>query len=141
MRPLLKEKRKVAGFVPFRKKESGEFEFFMQMRDENAPVHSNMFSLFGGGVEPGEDLLTAVIRETKEELEYSPQKLVYLSDFVTLNATFSIFIEEVGADFESSIEVREGRYGSFLTFPEMRDVLISPIALLVAEGMSSYLGK
>lgn len=132
-------KRQVAGFVPYRKNKSDRYEFYLQMRDEHAPVHQNMFSVFGGGIEKGEDLLNALHREIKEELDYSPEQVEYLSDFETGYANFLVFIERVGADFESKVTVHEGKFGAFLTFDDIvKSQIVSPIAFLITEAMHWY---
>lgn len=139
MNPLLKTKRQVAGFVPYRENASDRYEFFLQMRDEHAPVHQNKFSVFGGGIKEGEGLEAALYREVKEELDYEPAHIEYLSDFETGYANFFVFIEKVGADFESKITVREGKYGAFLTFDDIvKSETISPIAFLIVEAISWY---
>lgn len=43
--------------------------FLFQKRDANAPTNPNKIGLFGGGIEAGESVIAAVIRELKEELE------------------------------------------------------------------------
>ena len=138
----MKTKRQVAGFVPYRKNASDQYEFFLQMRDEHAPVHPNIFSVFGGGIETGENLLNALYREVEEELDYRPKHLEYLSDFETGYANFLVFIEEVGGDFESRVTVHEGKYGAFLSFDEIvKSDIVSPIASLIAEAMHWYFKK
>ncbi len=106
----------VAVFVPYRNGKEG-LEFFLQKRDINAPTHPNIFSMFGGGIENGENATDAVLREIKEELEYVPKELeIFPEQFVSdaNGKVFAVFIEHVAQDFESSVHVMEGEYGLFL---------------------------
>lgn len=87
------------------------------MRDENAPTHPNIFSLFGGQVEKGEDSKTAVFREIWEELVYTPDQLEQIPGQLVIRTSKKyslIYAEEVGPDFESKVRVEEGRYGAFV---------------------------
>lgn len=139
MEALLKAKRQVVCFVPYRKNSSGKLEVFLQMRDANAPVYAKMFSLFGGGIEVAEDTEEALRREVMEELQYSAAKSQYFGHFSNGYSDFYVFIEEVDSDFEARITVLEGEYGSFLTFDDIAcSKLVSPIACLVAEAMQRY---
>jgi 8-oxo-dGTP pyrophosphatase MutT (NUDIX family) len=142
MEPLLKEKRLVAAFIPYRKNHSGEFEFFLQMRDEHAPVHPNIYSLFGGGVDAGESVFDGFLRETAEELDYVPKNPQYFSVFESARGKFHVYIEEVFTDFESLITVNEGKYGSFLTYEAIEKALdTSALARAVTEDMQLYFEK
>ena len=63
----------------------------------------------------------------------------YLSDFETGYANFLVFIERVGADFESKVTVHEGKFGAFLTFDDIvKSQIVSPIAFLITEAMHWY---
>lgn len=139
MEPEYKDKRTVAAFVPYRFSLGGEPEFFMQMRDGNAPVHANMFSLFGGGVEEGESLNEALAREAREELCYDPKQPIYLMRCERSVAVLHVFIEKVGSDFEERVIVQEGEYGRFLRLSDLDSVPISPIARLVMTDIREWL--
>ena len=45
-------------------------EVLLQHRDDTAPISPGQWGLFGGGIEPGEEVRTALIREALEELNY-----------------------------------------------------------------------
>lgn len=132
----------MASFIAYRCKDSQEREYFLQMRDGNAPRHANIYSLFGGEIEEGESIEKAMIREIQEELEYRPTRALYFSQLETASARFFLFIEEVKADFESRIVVHEGEYGSFLSWKDiLQSDCVSPIARVATEGMEWYLEK
>ncbi len=113
----MKQIAEVAVYIPYRACAEGR-EFFFQKRDGNAPTHPNIFSMFGGQIEAGEDSHTAVLREITEELVYTPAALRLFPQQFTSDANgklFDVYIEEVGADFEQRVTVLEGEYGRFLT--------------------------
>lgn len=141
MKPLISgEKKDISVFIPYRRASSGEYEFFLQMRDEHAPIHPNMYSLFGGGIEEGESPEEAFKRETLEELQYEPVRSHYFARFENAYRIFYVFIEEVGTGFESNVTVCEGKYGSFLTPAEIeKSDSITPIAATVVEDINRYL--
>lgn len=47
--------------------EDREGRLLLQLRDLHAPVHPGEWGLFGGGVEPGETVAEAALREFEEE--------------------------------------------------------------------------
>lgn len=47
---------------------SQDRKIVLQLRDAKAPTYPNCLATFGGGIEVGEEPLTALIRELKEEL-------------------------------------------------------------------------
>lgn len=124
----------VAVFVPYRSGARG-LEFFLQKRDGNAPTHPNIFSMFGGGIESGENATDAVLREIKEELEYVPSELkIFPKQFVSdaNGKVFAVFTEYVAQDFESSVHVMEGEYGAFL---DLQDISIRTDVSLVTKAV------
>ena len=142
MEPILMGERQIAVFFPYRKRKDGAHEFFLQRRDAVAPVHANMYSLFGGGIEGIETPVEALKREVWEELRYVPNNAHYLALCGTGYGAFFVFIEEVASDFELHIDIREGVGGRFFTYDEMCDVRdISPIARVVTESTYWYLSS
>lgn len=143
MESLIKtDKKLISSFVPYRRRASGEYEYFLQMRDKHAPVHPSVFSLFGGGIDEGENVEEAFMRETQEELQYVPTKPHFFAVFENAYRKFNVFVEEVGADFESQVTVCEGEYGSFLSMEEIEhSTNVSSIAMLVVEDVDIYLSK
>ena len=141
MEPLLKEKRQISLLIPYRWND-GVLEFFLQKRDANAPVHAKIFSMFGGGFEEGEDMLTALKRELQEELEYEARNAEYFCRFETSRSVANVFIEEVPSDFESKVTVHEGEYGKFLPFESIdKSKEVSDIAEMVTRALTQYLKK
>ncbi len=141
MEPLIKEKRTCALFIPYRYV-NGHVEFYLQKRDANAPVHANIFSTFGGGIEADEDISAALKREVLEELSYEPRNPVYFSKFETSRGIFHVFVEEVDSTFESLVKVSEGEYGAFLPFERIDHAKdVSDIAEMITRAMCTYFSK
>lgn len=141
MEPLMRDKREVSSLVPFRVV-NGVPQFFLQMRDEEAPTNPNKFGLFGGGFENEEGPESALRREIGEELTYTPAGLQYFSRFETDAAIFHVFIEEVGPAFEASIDVREGKYGKFLTLADVMSLPnVTDTARLVVIRVASFIAR
>ncbi|MCX6757820.1 MAG: NUDIX domain-containing protein [Candidatus Nomurabacteria bacterium] len=112
--------RQVVNYIPVQI--NPEIKVFIQRRTIEAPTRPGLFGLFGGGIEEGEDKITALLRETYEELIYIPnqEKLQYLGNyFDEENTQKDIYYEIVDTSFESKIEVFEGEYGAFLNKEEV----------------------
>lgn len=110
------------------------------MRDEHAPTNANIFSIFGGGIDDGETADEALLREIREELEYMPLNVKYFMHSDTGTRTCEVYIEEVGPDFESKVNVREGKYGKFLANDEIvhaKDV--SYLAKILTAEINAWL--
>lgn len=111
-------------------------KFLLQFRDSGAPTNKMRVTLFGGSIDPGEDALTAVVREAKEELE-----LDLATHDVRLVAAKPWFQEELKEEetmnvFEclkpvswDDIRVREGAGAVFLTKEEILSLDIATLFL------------
>jgi 8-oxo-dGTP pyrophosphatase MutT (NUDIX family) len=137
MEPTMTNKNKGALFIPYRRS-AGGYEYYLQKRDMNPKANPGAFSLFGGSFENDEDMNAALSREVMEELTYEPRRPVYFTHFETPKSLFDIFIEEVGADFETLVDVREGEYGKFL---KLSDIKNSPTASLLAQYIVDHLER
>ena len=141
MEPLVSKKRHISTFIPYRKV-GGDVEFYLQKRDAQAPVHANIFSLFGGGLDEGEEPQSALLREVKEELNYEPTQFRYFSRFESGRGIFYVYIEAVGEDFESLVDVQEGEYGKFLKFSEIAySEKVSDIAQMMTRAIKEFIEK
>jgi 8-oxo-dGTP pyrophosphatase MutT (NUDIX family) len=136
----MKQKREVAALLPYRKTSNG-LEFFLQQRDMKTHVNAGLLDLFGGGLEEGETTEQALSREIQEELEYVPKTTIYFSRYENATHICHVFLEEVGAEFESSVQVHEGKYGKFLTLEEAQMSKIFAQTLLVLQQVSQIFGR
>ena len=65
MEPIMNKKREVATLVPYRWR-NDLLEFYIQKRDVDASTAPNKLGLFGGGLEDGESMVDALMREIQE---------------------------------------------------------------------------
>lgn len=114
------KKREVATLVPY-KKEEGNFYFYLQKRDKGTKIFADMFGLFGGKMEEGENPEQGMLREIKEELSFTPEGYRFISLFEDIDTRDYMFAVEVGNDFESKVKVSEGEYGKFLSKEDLKD--------------------
>ena len=111
------KKREVAVVVPYLERINTRF-FFLQERDDNAPILPGWFGLFGGGVEQGESPEVALKREIQEELSVSPA-LTFFNRYEFIHAVNHVFITEVAESFEADIHINEGKGGRFFSSAEV----------------------
>lgn len=142
MEPILKQKRQVASLVPYRRTSDG-YEFYLQKRGTNTQVNPGLFGIFGGGLEGSETPGEGMLREIREELTYTPVQPVYFSRYEAGRGILSVFIEEVGSDFEVNVTVAEGEYGRFL---KTEEILFAPDVsvlsqLIIQELIRDFLEK
>ena len=100
------------------------------------------FGMFGGGLEEGESIEQGLAREIKEELVYTPRQPAFFSRYEHATHILNVFIEEVGTDFESLVEVREGQYGKFMTLEEIESSKdLTPLVTTVVIQLEEFLSK
>lgn len=135
----MREKRESATFFAY-KRMGTDWTFYLQKRAPDAERAPDVFGMFGGGLEAGEEPIQALFREIKEELNYVPQNPIFFSRYETARSIFNVFIEEVGEDFESKVTVQEGEYGKFLTLPEIEALPnVSPGARVITFQLDQEL--
>ena len=107
--------------------EDEEKRIMFQLRDNKKNIpHPNRWSLFGGGIKKGEEPVEAIMREIKEELEFSidRKKLRLLIRSKVKNASKYIFYYQLEND-EKLFHLKEGQKYMFL----------SPYRLLVKRNV------
>ena len=140
MEPMMKTKREVATLVPYRRTDKG-LEFFLQQRGMNPHPNAGLLDIFGGGLEAGETLEEALLREIREELEYVPRAYTYFSRYENSTHTNNVFFEEVDGSFENMVNVHEGTHGKFLTLEEAAKAKVFTQALLILQELSRMLAR
>ena len=113
-----RDKRITAHIIPY-KINKGSFSFFLQKRSDDAERNPGGLSMFGGGIEKGETLEQGMLRETKEELNFTPSDYFYLGGYGDDYSVSHYYAVEVNDDFEASIKIDEGDYGRFFTEEEV----------------------
>lgn len=114
-------KRKISTLIPY-KWTGNTVYFYLQRRDQHAPTSPNGWGLFGGGLEKKESPLAAMLRETKEELNFIPHDYFFFNRYEFLSSINNVFGIEVSKSFEHQVEVREGRYGRFLSKKKIQEL-------------------
>lgn len=120
--------------------------FFVQQKDESYEPSPLGYSLFGGAVEPGEDLDTALARELREELGAAGELLlaegpaqVFTARPLTTGVILSLFevvLDEEVLESLAEVPVLEGRRGVVLSREELRT---TPLIWSLDEVVVAYL--
>jgi 8-oxo-dGTP pyrophosphatase MutT (NUDIX family) len=103
-----------AHIIPYIYK-GGIYYFFLQKRSDNAERNPGGLTIFGGGIEKGETAEGAMLRESKEELDYIPSNYIYVGEYSDDYSISYYYAVEVKDDFEASIKIGEGDYGIFFS--------------------------
>ena len=85
-----------------------ELYVFLQKRNFGAR-NPNSLGAFGGGLENEENNEEALIREIKEELEYTPINYLLLGVFEDNYSISNYYTEKVNENFEENINIHEGK--------------------------------
>lgn len=139
MEPMMNEKRVMSSLVPYRKRGT-EIEYYIQRRSNDAKINPGLYGMWGGKAEEGETPEETLLREIREELAYVPERAVYFCRYEFAQYIFQVFVEEVGADFESKVQILEGDYGTWLTLSEiMHSTEMSPNATTIFPQLDAAL--
>jgi len=111
----------------------------LQHRDDAAGIEdAGKWSLFGGGMEAGEDAEAAMLRELDEELGFVPERY---QAFLTLHAgdaVFHLFLAHIAAPIEA-LELREGQgFGYLDPAAALAEFDLSDTARMALEVLELY---
>ena len=127
--------KEVVGFILY----NLEGKILLQHRTDDAPTDASKWTIFGGGVKKGEDSLTAVKRESLEELEYmlgSPQ-LVYKKQLG--NELVYIYIEVY--DSKQELVLHEGRGMGWYSYEELNNLDLADYNLEILLNVQNELNR
>ena len=98
-------------------------EFLIQRRSRKKKVNSGKWDITGGAVKAGEESLSAVLRETKEEigLELDPEKLRFAGRSISIKHLVDVYFVETQIDVDSLVLQEE----------EVSDVKMIPVEQLL----------
>ncbi len=106
--------RKVGNYIPYMV-DNHQVYVYIQKRDLDAPVRPGLFGLFGGGLKENENSIKALTREAEEEMNYTPQELLYLGKYQDeVNTEKEVYYEKVDKNFPAQVRISEGMYGVFV---------------------------
>lgn len=105
--------------------------YALQLRDNKPTIPvPGKWSLFGGGVEKGENPLGGVMREIKEELCLSPTIFHFLWDYRRLHETGAManyyFFEADVTHLWAQHKLMEGQAAQYFSFNDLKDLDIPP---------------
>jgi 8-oxo-dGTP pyrophosphatase MutT (NUDIX family) len=101
--------------------ENHKGKLLFQLRDNKSGLpHANKWSLFGGGIELGENPIQAITREIKEELGFDlvPENLKLLLRKETKKEKRYVFYYKLREDF-AKLKIGEGQRFEFLQLHEI----------------------
>lgn len=110
----MKEKRVVSVLVPY-KWSDNEVLVYLQKRAKDVKRLPDWFGFFGGGRENQETPEATLLREIKEELDYTPQGYQFFGQYDFPDQLYFTYYVEVNDDFELQITILEGEYGKWFS--------------------------
>lgn len=122
--------------------------FFLQQKDEHYRPFPLGYSLFGGAVEDGEELVEALARELREELGAAAQGLVEAGPVPVLTrramsegfvlSLFEVVLDEHVLESLGEVAVLEGKRGVVLSRAALRS---TPLIWGLEEVVLAYLER
>ncbi len=129
-----------ASLIPYMR-DNDVWKFYLQRRDRHAREYPEWLGPFGGHIEEGENPEEAMLREIQEELSITPQNYRHFHDYHLFEKSGYVFITEVTADFEQTVQVREGQYGRFYTITDLKHEQVMYWAMEALGELERYLSK
>lgn len=114
-------------------------KFLLQLRDANIAIpYPNTWSLFGGGVDDGENFNEALIRELEEELSWSPNEVVFLnkSKNKKVNCNINYYLVHCPIP-EKNLVLGEGQAMRWFTHEEISGLSNIPEGVLTVINKAS----
>ena len=114
-------------------------EVLLQHRDDKPDiVHPNVWSLFGGHKEAGEELSEALVRELEEEIGFIPVTFDLWTIARQPGTTFYIYLVPIDEPLET-LELSEGQdFGFFEPLTALKTLSLSPLCRFVLEAFRAY---
>ncbi len=120
-----------------------EDKILLQQREETRSFLPGYWSFFGGGLDPEENSYDALMRETKEELDYTPiaPRLIMKTSFQheKSKANLSIYIEH--CKDPSALRLGEGQNWGWFKMEEVKKLKMLESDKYILSYMFEYLEK
>ena len=120
--------RRCSIFIPY-KKQGNNIVVYLQKRSADTKRLPDYFGFWGGGIEKNETPEQGLLREVKEEMDYTPSSYHFFGKYVFprrgkngYSEKFA-FILEVKNNFENEIKILEGEYGKYFSEEEVEKEL------------------
>lgn len=118
-------------------------KILLQLRTHNAPTYPSFWCFFGGKIEKNETPLEAIIRETKEELEYTledPKKILFTNVYNIEHdedVEAHIFIEKYNST--KKLVLHEGEKMQWFTLEEIQELKMIPNMKKIVEELKEVI--
>jgi len=113
-------KRRTVILIPYKKEINGEFLIYLQKRGKDVKRAPGKFGFFGGGAKnKDEKLKDVLLREIKEELNFTPRDFWYLGHYDFERKELFAYCQQVDDNFEAQIKILEGDFGRWFSRKEL----------------------
>lgn len=111
----------------------------LQHRDDlPGVIERGKWSLFGGGLEPGEDADTALLRELQEEIGFTPAAYQPFVTFQGRTAVIHVYLAQIAAPLEA-LDLQEGQGFAYVEADQaLASYDLAPLARAALEMLQSY---
>ena len=107
-------KREVSILIPYKLK-AGKALVYLRRRAKDAKRSPDNYGFFGGGKEMAETPEETLMREIREELDFTPITYSLFNDYEFERLIMHAFILKVDDGFVKEIKILEGQYGKYFS--------------------------